>query len=117
MVRKVSLHVILFSLVALGPKIMIWYFRPARDLTRQICKFLLVEEIFIRNFAPVVRKVSLRVFLSFLVALRPKITIRCFRPACVQMVLLTSMQPEIMFGTFDCGATKNGFKKVQLMVG
>ncbi len=56
----------------------------------------------LRNFTPVVRKVSPQDFLSVLGAPRPKITNRSFWPSCDQMVLLASgVQPKPGFGHFE----------------
>ncbi len=53
--------------------------------------------IFPRTFAPVVRKVSLHDFLPVLVALRPKILIRYFRPWSDPLVLLTKVRPKAIY--------------------
>ncbi len=68
-------------------------------------KFWPGESISLRNFTPVVCKVSPQDFFSVLVASRPKIPVRSFWPWCYQMVLLTGVRPKPVFDPFDRPAT------------
>ncbi len=78
-VSNVSLQDFLLILTTLRPKIPIRYFRLACDQIGKIRKFWSGKCILLRNFAPVVRIVSLQDFLPVLAALRAGDDISIYR--------------------------------------
>ncbi len=64
-------------------------------------KFWPGESISLRNFTPVVRKVSHQDFLPVLASQRLKITNRSFWPSCDQVILLTAVRPKPGSGPFE----------------
>ncbi len=71
----------------------------------------------LRNFMPMVPKVSLQDCLPLFCAPRPEITSRSFWPSFDQMVRLIGVWPKSMFGLFDRCATRKGLKNPRLTAG
>ncbi len=109
MARKVSPQDFLPILGAPQPKITNWFFWPSCDqnLALVILRYdhesnfwnFYLERL--RNFTPMVPKVSLPDFLPRFGAPRPEITNRSFWLSCNQMVSLTGVRPKSGFGHLE----------------